>query len=158
MRSFQFAHKVLTEVDHRRSVVENRQDEAFVQHYKMPLLCLPTSCNLQDISCLDTTMEDRVDMLREVELCVKDDIQSNIVSLQFHWCNVHYCGWFAQCNGFLLWSCLLAESYETTNHCPFVRHLLTNNLTFEHGGGKLVFCLRRHLTLLRPCAMHITIV
>ena len=76
----------------------------------------------------------------------------------FIWSNVHYCGWFARCNGFLLWSCLLAESHETINHCTFVKHLFTNNLMFEHGGGKLVFCLRRHLTLLRPCAMHITIV
>jgi len=84
LQSFQFAHEVLTDVDHRQSVVENREDEALVQHYNVPLLCLPTSCNLQDISCLDTTMEDRVDMLREVELSVKDDIQSTIASLLFH--------------------------------------------------------------------------
>jgi len=75
LQSFQFAHEVLTDVDHRQSVADNREDEALVQHYKMPLLYLPTSCNLQDIGCLDTTMEDRVDMLREVELSVKDDNQ-----------------------------------------------------------------------------------
>ena len=34
---------------------------------------------------------------------------------------VHYCGWFAQCNGFFQCSCLLAESYETINHCPLSR-------------------------------------
>jgi len=75
LQSFQFAHEVLTDVEHRQSLVENREDKALVQHYKMPLLCLPTSCNLQDIGCRDTTMEDRADMLREVELSVKDDIQ-----------------------------------------------------------------------------------
>ena len=73
LQSFQFAHEVMADVDHRQSVVDNREDEALVQHYKVLLLYLPTSCNLQDIGCLDTTVEDRVDMLREVELSVKDD-------------------------------------------------------------------------------------
>jgi len=36
--------------------------------------------------------------------------------------------------------------------------LFPKDLRFEHGGGNLVSCIRRHLLSLRPCAMHITIV
>jgi len=53
----------MADVDHRQGVVDNREDEA-LQHHKVPLLCLPTICNPQDIGCLDTTTEDRVDMQR----------------------------------------------------------------------------------------------
>jgi len=42
LQSFQFAHEVLADVDHRQSVVDNREDETLVQHYKVALLCLPT--------------------------------------------------------------------------------------------------------------------
>jgi len=73
LQSFQFAHEVLADVDHRQSVVDNREHEALVHHYKVPFLSIPTSCSLLDIGCLETTTEDRVDMLREVELSVKDD-------------------------------------------------------------------------------------
>ena len=37
-------------------------------------------------------------------------------------------------------------------------HLLPKDLRFEHRCGKLISCPRYHLSLLRPCTMHITIV